>query len=285
MSLGAATKHLFDLIAKQVEDYSLVVWYDPEKHYPGVAESLQLPKTTVARYDGSFIKLRRQIDHLLNELEPPRLIVYVPVDQSETHHALIELEAAGVVMQPGQQPPQRNTRLAIIARNALKNVLGEDIAADVEKQVEAGKLSLADLNALAEKGSEISKGVLSLIFGTGNSQEIALAFLNSDNFAGEIEKKSAAQELSTLFRVAFDTELPAKTTLGEIREKLARHVLLTELSHKLDKSTPSSLKAVKIAAAPGGIEACVRLANTWRQVRDCRDSYISAATRSSKISR
>lgn len=202
MILGAVTKHLFDLITKQAEDYSLVVWYDPEKHYAAVAESLQLPKITVARYEGSFIKLRREIDHLLNHLAPPRLVVYVPVEQSETHHALIELEAAGVVMQPGQQPPQRNTRLAVVARNALKNILGEEVAADVEKQVGAGKLSLADLDALAEKGGEISKGVLALIFGTGNSQEIALAFLNSDRFDPEIEKKSAAQELSTLFRVA-----------------------------------------------------------------------------------
>ncbi len=55
MSLGAVTKHLFDLIAKQVEENSLVVWYDPEKHYAAVAESPQLPKTTVARYEGSIL--------------------------------------------------------------------------------------------------------------------------------------------------------------------------------------------------------------------------------------
>ena len=27
---GVVTKHLFDLITKQVEDHKLVVWYDPE---------------------------------------------------------------------------------------------------------------------------------------------------------------------------------------------------------------------------------------------------------------
>jgi len=32
--------------------------------------------------------------------EPPRFVVYVPLAQGDTHHALIELEAAGVVMQP-----------------------------------------------------------------------------------------------------------------------------------------------------------------------------------------
>src|SRR5204863_9722517 len=100
------------------------------------------------------------------------LVVYVPADQSQTQHALVELEEAGVVMQPGQQPPHRNTRLSIVARNALKNLIGEDNAADVERQVEAGKLTLADVDALGTKGQDITKGVVSIIFGTGNPQDV-----------------------------------------------------------------------------------------------------------------
>ena len=156
------TRHLLDLIARQVEDHGLVVWYDPEDAFPVSRRwTRACPTRRVARYDGSFLQLRRDIDPLLNDLEPPRLVVYVPMDQSKTDHALVELEAAGVVMQPGQQPPARNTRLAVVARNALKPILGDDTdACEVEKQVEAGKLSLADVNALAEKGQGISKGVV-----------------------------------------------------------------------------------------------------------------------------
>jgi hypothetical protein len=40
-------------------------------------------------------------------------------------------------------------------------------------------LSLANLNALANRGKDISTGVLSLILGTSHPQEVALAFLNS----------------------------------------------------------------------------------------------------------
>jgi hypothetical protein len=43
-----------------------VVWYDPEQAYGAVAAELQLPNATVARYDGSFFKLRKEIDDLLN---------------------------------------------------------------------------------------------------------------------------------------------------------------------------------------------------------------------------
>ncbi|MGH9427714.1 MAG: hypothetical protein ACRD2L_15600, partial [Terriglobia bacterium] len=241
MSQDAVTQYLFTLIAKQVEDRRLVIWYDPEQVYTGVAASLSLPHTTIASYDGSFFKLRHEIDHLLNDQQPPRLVVYVPQDRGQTHDALIELEAAGVVMQPGQQPPNRNTRLALVARNALRSVLGEETATEVEKQAESGKLSLADLNNLANKGKEISTGVLALIFGNANPQDVALAFLSTEAFDVEVEKKSARKQLLGLLQNAYDIDFSAEVTLSEARRQLARHVLLTDLLGSLGDSLPSSL--------------------------------------------
>lgn len=275
--VGVVTKHLSNLIAKQVEDHKLVVWYDPECAYADVAANFDLANTIIARYDGSFLQLRSEISDLLNGEEPPCLVVYVPMDQSKTHHALIELEAAGVVVQPGQQPPQRNTRLSIVARNALKYVLEERAAYDVEKQVEDGKLSLADVNALAQKGGEISSGVISIIFGTGNPQEVALSFAASDKCDKEVESKEAQQELCTLVGSAFDITLTDAQSLADARQQLAKHVLLTELITALGKDSPSSLGSVKIATTPSGIDSCVRLAKTWRQLRDYRDTYVAAA--------
>ena len=145
----------------------------------------------------------------MNDGQPPRLVVYVPIEREKTHSALIELDSAGVVMQPRQQPPTCNTRLSVVARNALKPILGEDQVAEIERQVEAGKLSLADLNSLADKGKDISTGVLTLIFGSANPQEVALAFLHDDHHDEEIEKKAAQKELRHLLQVSFDIELPA----------------------------------------------------------------------------
>src|SRR4051794_3754830 len=104
---GVVTNSLKGLIARQVADHRLVVWYDPERAYLSAAESLEIPDATVVHYDGSFFALRHRIDHLMNGSQPPRLVVYVPEHQDQTHHALIELEVAGVVIQPGQQPPIR----------------------------------------------------------------------------------------------------------------------------------------------------------------------------------
>src|SRR5271157_703622 len=208
MSQGVVSKHLYDLTAKQVRDYASVVWYEPEGHYRAVAADFTLPNTTVARYDGSFLQLRREIEPLLNDLQPPRLLVYVPKHQGETDHALAELEAAGVVVQPGQQPPSRNTRLSLLARNALRPIRGDANAAEIEKQVEAGRLSLAELDAIGEKKDS---GVLSLIFGTGNPQEAALSFVAGCRFDAEIEKKSARGELSDLLHSTVEADLPDNT--------------------------------------------------------------------------
>jgi hypothetical protein len=199
--------------------------------------------------------------------------------QAETHDALIELEAAGVVMRPGQQPPNRNTKLAIVARNALKPILGDDQVAEIERQVDAGKLSLADLNALAEKGKDISTGILALIFGTANPQEVAMAFLHDQRHDAEIEKKAAHKELRRLLEISFDVELPASAGLTNLRERLARHVLLTDLMASLGSKKPVSLSSVKLATSPGGVDSSIRLARSWRNDREFRTSYVDFANR------
>lgn len=277
--MGVVTESLFQLIAKQVDDKGLVVWYDPEQAYGEAASELHIPKTAVARYDGSFFKLRKEIDQMLDDGQPPRLVVYVPIDRIETNSALIELDCAGVVMQPRQQPPACNTRLSVVARNSLKSILGEDQVAEIERQVDSGKLSLADLNTLAEKGKDISTGVLTLIFGSANPQEVGLAFLRSDRQDEEIGKKEAEKELRHLLQISFDIELPAAEALSNWRVRLGRHVVLTDLFAALKKQVPSSLSSVPVAISKAGIDACVRLARTWRNSRDDRDSYVIVANK------
>ena len=282
MSQGVVFEYLRNLIAKQVDDRGLVVWYDPEQAYGAAVADLYLPSTTVARYDGSFFKLRKEIDHLLDDGQPPRLLVYVSVGAApkKPSAASIELDFAGVIMQPRQQPHACNTRLSVVARNALKPSLGEDQVAEIERQVEAGFLTLADLNSLA--GKDLSTAVLTLIFGSGNPQEVALAFLHGDQHDEEIGKKSAEKELRHLLQVGFDVELPASANLANLRERLARHVLLTDLVTALGEHVPSALAGRGIrgeASSRTASDSCVRLARSWRNNRDCRDSYVDAANK------
>jgi len=281
MSRGVVTEHVYNLIARQVEDHGLVVWYDPERSYTEAVEGLHTPDTTVLRYEDSFINLRREIDQqeLLDGEQPPRLVVYVPVAQGQTHYALIELEAAGVVMQPGQQPPARNTRLAIVARNALKGILGEDGVVDVEKQADAGRLTLAELDALADQGPGLSKTVLALIFRTANPQDIALSFLGSEGLDSEIERKDAGTILLELFRQHFGFSPTEDGGLDVVRRSLTRHVLMTDFVVSLGGGVPSRLESVPIATSPACRDSCQSLARAWRTSHDTRRSYVPAARR------
>jgi len=277
--MGTVTDYLSSIIAKQVDDHGLVVWYDPDGHYQSFAAHLSIPDATVLRYEGSFFALRHAIEPFIAGFEPPRLVVYVPLDQAQTHHALLEAEAAGVVMQPGQQPPIRNMRLSIIARNALKPLLNSDAIAAIEKQVEAGQLSLADLDTLADKGEGISTGVIALIFGSEHAQDVALAFLSSDHYDAEIVTKDTGAALAALLTRAFDVTLPAGESPAAYRVRLARHILTTDLSVALAGDLPPSLLSVSMAQQPAARDACSTLAQVWRLRHDLRESYVAHATK------
>jgi hypothetical protein len=145
--------------------------------------------------------------------------------------------------------------------------------------VESGKLSLGDLDALADKGKDISTGVLALVFGSANPQEVGLVFLHSDDHDLEIGKKDCDKELHHLLETNFDVDLPAAETLTSWRVRLGRHVLMTDLFAALKKHVPASLSSISVATTPSGVDACVRLARTWRNSRDVRDSYVNVANK------
>jgi hypothetical protein len=277
--MGIVTDYLANLIARQVDESGLVTWYDPDRHYQTLAQNLVLSNTTIAHYTGSFFALRHQVEPFIGGLEPPRLIVYVPLDQVKTHNALIELEAAGVVMKPGHSSIKRNTRLSLVARYALKASMTDEAIVAIERQVETGKLTLVDLDTLADKGEGMSKGVVSIVFGTAAPQDVALALLNSNQYDEELVRKGAMPELASLLRDAFEVEIPEGEPPEGCRTQLARHILCTDLVAGIQGAVPSRLATVKVASRPVAREACTVLASTWRLRRDLTASYASHAER------
>ncbi|WIG59036.1 MAG: hypothetical protein OJF49_001783 [Ktedonobacterales bacterium] len=278
--MGIVSDYLRDLIAKQVTEKRLVVWFDPERHYSDLASALTLPDTTIARYAGSFFQLRHDVAPLLEGEQPPRLVVYVPLAEDDTHDALIELTAAGVVLKPGQQPWQRNTRLSVIAKAALKDVLGVEHAQRIEKQANEGQLSLADLDRLGDHvSSPEAHGVIAVIFGTGIPDEVALKLLSGDTFDTEIAAKHAQPDLTALLGETYGIPLPPDEPLPTLRLRLARHLLCTELLASLHPPVPPQLATVNIATELAPREACLRLVRRWRQTRDLADSYADYANR------
>jgi hypothetical protein len=74
-------------------------------------------------------------------------------------------------------------------------------------------------------------------------------------------------------------DLPADETLPELRARLARYVLCTELVASLHDPLPPQLETVRTAPAGPARAVCVRLARTWRVRRDLAESYARYADR------
>ena len=275
--MGKVTEYLQEVVRKQIDEHGIVIWYDPEGDYRDVVPSLQLENTAIQQYTDAFIRLRYETEPYLNQEQSPRLLVYVPFERDSTDNALLELEVHGVVLQPGQQPPQRNMRFAVVAKNALSPVLGEETAADIRRKVEQGRLTFADVESLAEQGEGIARGGVTAVLGTSGAHDTALVFLKSDDNDAALAEKDALPELSELFEKSFELDIDHEVDAAELRNKLARHVLVSELSYRLEDELPESLQSVSRARNHQTILACVNLAETWRHRRDMKSSYIQWA--------
>ena len=273
--MGIVTDHLCSLIESGVSRAGIVVWFDPERHYSDAVSELDLPDTTVACYEGSFFALRQVIEPLMDGGEPPRLVVYVPLAELDAGDALCEAQAAGATLAPREQPLQCNTRLAVVVRYALKDRLGEDALAALAKQIDDGKLSLAEFDALAEKGG--TQGVISTIFGADAPDQVALAFLADTGRDEQITARGALDELMVLVDGALGVPEGAEATPAQYRTRVARHVLCTDFVAGLKGDPPSKFDTMALPPPGPARDACVALAQTWRARRDYRSSYVSAA--------
>ena len=290
---GLVSQHVRAILARQIADHGVVVWYDPDEAYAEAFAGWN-NDILVFAFDGSYYSLRHAIDKHLNGSQPPRLLVYVPVGQDQTHNALIGIESLGVVVKPGQQPPTRNTRLSVVARNALRPILGDEAIGAIEKQVDEGQLTLADLDKLADSGG--GRGVIAVVFGSSIPCDVALAFLSSTEFDALLVRKRALPELTTMFGGEFEIELgdfakvdgdkgneeaealseAVGAQLQTVRDSLARHVLCTELHVQFADDLPDGVAAIPVPASEAARHACSRVATSWRQRRDLRDSFARA---------
>ncbi len=274
--MGIVSNYLRDLIIRQVSEKGIVVWFDLEGHYQQFTQTLAIPDTTIACYEGSFFALRYQVDALLESETTPHLVVYVPLAEEDTQHALIELSAAGVVLKPGHAARPRNTRLSVVAKGALRDRRTPKELSEIENQVEEGKLSLANLDQLAEQDGF---GVLALLFEKTDPASVALAMLGSTRSDAEIQAKQAGAEIARLLTDTFGLDLPSTETLEEWRTRLARHLLCTDLLANLHGPIPSQLASINVAPNERTRAACLDLARTWRRLRDLDESYTRAASR------
>ncbi|RRR67234.1 MAG: PglZ domain-containing protein [Candidatus Viridilinea halotolerans] len=265
--------HLRTTIARHIAEHHIVLWLDPEGHYSDLVDQLALRATTVVRYQGSFFALRHALDGYIARDDPPDVLIYVPRDDDATLDALAEVAATAAVLRPGQAQAARNTRLAVVARRALRERLGDERAEELARQVEAGQLSLAELDRLDEQAG--GSPVIVAIFGTANLAAVALTFLSTTDCDAQIVERHALPDLARSLGPSFGLDLAASSSCDDLRTRLARHVLTTEFLAELG-GVPIELATIPLPEGAARA-ACVELAHSWRQRRDLQESYARMA--------
>ncbi len=287
--MGKVSEHLRNLIEKQVKDCGIVVWYDAEGDYRRFIETLSIPGADIFRWKDSFFRLRQELDPLLEFVGedgrpdpschvPPKVLVYVPQSGENTRDALVELEAAGAVMEPGATPWQRNTRLRVIADHVFRRI-APDQADKISKKVEERLLTLEELDRLSLEVEAVESGAVKLIFGTASLMDVALKFAASPGQDGVLEAKQALPELSDLFEKGYGFRGLPRSTAGELRRELHRLLLMGEVlcggAHTAEaEKYPSLLLLPEESHQADRIrETC----STWRSRTDLRSAYLESA--------
>ncbi|MDI6720669.1 MAG: PglZ domain-containing protein [Methanomicrobiales archaeon] len=274
------SEYIREMVVKQVKDNHLVVWFDPERIYGDISADLEIPGGTVARYRDSFFELRHDIAPLMTREEPPDLLIYVPLAEEETDNALIACTSAGIVLKPHQTPWQRNTRLAVIANQALKSIIDDPAELEeIVKKVDRNELTLSDLDALAEQvraRKSSHQKVLALIYRVETPQDITLSFLNRPELDEEFTRKNALDDLKAFLHTEYGAEIRGDTP-ETCRGELARYVLMSALIAGLDGYVPEALSRVPHARSAKDLQACAQLVYEWQMRRDLQKNYVTWA--------
>lgn len=274
--MKTVTDHLIEMLTKFIHENHLVVWFDPEKIYTHIAESFSLPGVTVAKYDGSFIALRKEVSTLMQGENPPNLLCYVPLDENATDDALIAFTQAGVVLSP-RPPWQRSTSLGALAAKVLRERGWDDKKIDeYRRRIEKEHLTLSDIDEMLGEPESPDTRVLALIFFSSEPREITLQFLADSSKDAQIIQKAAIGDLQKLIATEFDIIVEG-SDLSTIRTSLLRNIFATVLFQELKGELPSDLKGIPHSKTPRGIDACQRLLDIWQDRSSLRDAYERAS--------
>lgn len=275
-NIGAVSRYVLDMVRAQVREHGLVVWFDPDRHYTELLPELA-GDTTVLQYANSLFDLRRQADPYLQSETAPMLVIYVPAAAAAMQHGLVETTAAGIVLQPGQQPWQRNTRLSVVGRAALRPVLGDRATERLEEEIESKRMTLAELDRLAQQ-HDVPE-ILRLVYGADSLEAAALAFLTATDRDAELVGRGAMESLCTLLEDQFGLAVPAPGAPEDLRCTMVRHVLLQDLAASVPATGLPDALAATMCPNQLHREACVRLAQAWRRRHDLQPAYLELAAR------
>jgi len=293
--MGKITDHLLSLIKKQIKDFGIVVWYDPDKSYARFVQTLDLPGVDILIHDTGFFELREKIEPYLEFVledgtlkpdadQPPSLLIYLPMAREETGYALIEAETAGTVLEPGAPHGDCNTRLGRLVEQVFGQVAPLK-AAHLARQADEGLLTLEELDRQAEEAGSVAAGILQVIFGQVSVEEMLLKYLDSDVFDQPIIEKKALDDLRELIGTELGMEGLPDDSPSALRNGVRKSLLSADLISPIpEDELPEPWRYVALPEKDSQKEMGRHLCRLWRNRLDFKNSYIEAAEAVEKTS-
>jgi hypothetical protein len=259
--MGELRDHLRALLARKIESHGLVLWEDPECEYAGVVEGVLPEGTRVLRWDGSWYRLRRELEPLVSGPEPPRLVVYQPVQTPpKEDDPLAEVRDSG-------------TSFRIRLRTLLKDALGGTLT-------EARIAELAQARTVEEAEAALGGGVgtgvrLPAVVGTTDTLQLCLRIL-ADDVGAALSGPELWEEARGALRHGLGGEPTGEGDL--LRDAVFRHLVLLELEGALGR-LPPELEGRRGAASSEQRRRATELLRTWRADLRRLGSYRERALR------
>jgi len=285
---GRISKAVVDLLRRQVADRGIVIWYDPQKAYTQLASRLVIEGVSVFRFEDSFFRLRDQLEPLLDFVNekgtmrpdsdvPPRVIVYVPLGRMETYNSLIEVETAGVVVEPYASRAEQDSRLGRFVEVVFKEVAPAK-AQNLARQSDEGLLTLDELDRMALEAVSTGAGALQVVFGNVSAEEMLLLFVASGVHDEKIAAKLALPEIARLAESELGLASSPVTDARSFRIVLRRYILVSELLIAIpEDQRPDALSGLVTPENPANCDSISYLCRHWRNRLDLQDAFADAA--------
>ncbi len=270
--------YLAGLLEARLRRHRVVVFYDPRQEFVPFFDELEVvgegvggvPRVVLndvlshwARFDGSYLALRRQIEPLMAMDAPEPLLVYLPAERRDLRESfLMEAELAGDRYEP---------QLRQLAQQALRRRLTDGQIDELLR----GDVSYGDIVRFCQMEENGTPSVLRAVLGTAASEQILVQWLVDPGWDEEIERKGGRGEVLALLRSRVGLSLEGDPPLLDARRRALRYILVNEFRGDFHGEPPQALNL--IPPAPSS-EAAHRIRTILDEMRSRHpDVYASVA--------
>lgn len=244
--------HLAKELAGKLQRYSVVIWDDQERSYGAVAGEIAPEGVSVAKFDGSWFALRREIEAQLAGAASPSMLVYVSAPKPDPD-PLEELRAIGY---------SHRTLLPTVIRNSLRGQLTDHRLEELGKQCQ----TLAEVEAVLGAGASEADARLMALAGESGTAAIARVLL-SGSYDEQLSEPLLLDAAHAFFAKSTGANADAADGAA-LRSEVFRHFVLTAV-HEATGMLPDDFTGV---FAPATAAQRKTVNDTWDLLRALPES-------------